>query len=73
MLLSEPELDGDYSRGKVGNRSQTEKSWLLFEGIDTFLYDLSRTQRANSPPRAAAPPRTRPRSPPLGILANSLR
>ena len=27
------------------DRVQTEKSWLLFEGIDTFLYDLMRKSK----------------------------
>jgi len=26
-------------------RGQTEESWLLFEGIDTFLYDLTRKSK----------------------------
>ena len=26
-------------------RGQTEKSWLLFEGIDTLLYDLMRKSK----------------------------
>ena len=30
------------SQAERGDRGQTEKSWLLFEGIDTFLYDLMR-------------------------------
>ena len=27
------------------DRGQTEESWLLFEGIDTFLYDLMRKSK----------------------------
>ena len=27
------------------DRGQTEKSWLLFEGVDTFLYDLMRKSK----------------------------
>ena len=30
------------SQAERRDRGQTEESWLLFEGIDTFLYDLMR-------------------------------
>ena len=30
------------SQAERRDRGQTEKSWLLFEGIDMFLYDLTR-------------------------------
>ena len=33
------------SQAERGDRGQTEKSWLLFEGIDTFLYDLTRKSK----------------------------
>ena len=30
------------SQAERRDHGQTEESWLLFEGIDTFLYDLMR-------------------------------
>ena len=33
------------SQAERRDRGQTEKSWLLFEGIDTFLYDLMRKSK----------------------------
>ena len=33
------------SQAERRNRGQTEESWLLFEGIDTFLYDLMRKSK----------------------------
>ena len=33
------------SQAERRDRGQTEKSWLLFEGIDTFLYDLTRKSK----------------------------
>ena len=37
------------SHAERGDRGQTEKSWLLFEEIDTFLYDLTRKIGKKSP------------------------
>ena len=33
------------SQAEQRYRGQTEKSWLLFEGIDTFLYGLTRKSK----------------------------
>ena len=33
------------SQAERRDRGQTEESWLLFEGIDTFLYDLMRKSK----------------------------
>ena len=33
------------SQAERRDRGQTEKSWLLFEEIDTFLYDLTRNSK----------------------------
>ena len=33
------------SQAERGDRGQTEESWLLFEGIYTFLYDLMRKSK----------------------------
>jgi len=35
------------SQAERRDRGQTEKSWLLFEGIDTFLYDLTRKSKTD--------------------------
>ena len=37
----EPRCWAIQSQAERRDRGQTEKSWLLFEGIDTFLYDLT--------------------------------
>ena len=34
------------------DRGQTEKSWLLFEGVDTSLYDLMRKSKNRKKTRA---------------------
>ncbi len=36
------------SQAERRDRGQTEESWLLFEGIDTFLYDLMRKSKKKS-------------------------
>ena len=36
------------SQAERRDRGQTEESWLLFEGIDTFLYDLMRKSKIDS-------------------------
>ena len=36
----EPRCWAIQSQAERRDRGQTEESWLLFEGIDTFLYDL---------------------------------
>ena len=38
-------VSGPPSYPERRDRGQTEKSWLLFEGIDTFLYDLTRKSK----------------------------
>jgi len=38
----EPRCWTTQSQAEQRDCGQTEKSWLLFEGIDTFLYDLMR-------------------------------
>ena len=48
------------SQAERRDRGQTEESWLLFEGIDTFLYDLMRkskieTSSAEVPVRRVMP------------------
>ena len=37
------------SQAERRDRGQTEESWLLFEGIDTFLYDLMRKSKNRVP------------------------
>ena len=36
------------SQAERRDRGLTEESWLLFEGIDTFLYDLMRKSKSKS-------------------------
>ena len=46
----EPRCRTIQSQAERRDRGQTEESWLLFEGIDTFLYDLMRKfEKSNSP------------------------
>ena len=40
------------SQAERRDRGQTEESWLLFEGIDTLLYDLMRKSKKKSTPRS---------------------
>ena len=48
-MLREREQEPRYrtiqSQSERRDRGQTEESWLLFEGIDTFLYDLMRKSK----------------------------
>ena len=41
----EPRCRTIQSQAERRDRGQTEESWLLFEGIDTFLYDLMRKSK----------------------------
>ena len=41
----EPRCRTIQSQAERRDRGQTEKSWRLFEGIDTFLYDLMRKSK----------------------------
>ena len=41
----EPRCRTIQSQAERGDRGQTEKSWLLFEGIDNFLYGLTRKSK----------------------------
>ena len=42
----EPRCRTIQSQAERRDRGQTEESWLLFEGIDTFLYDLMRNRKS---------------------------
>ena len=44
----EPRCWAIQSQAERRDRIQTEKSWLLFVGIDTFLYDLTRKSKIES-------------------------
>jgi hypothetical protein len=41
----EPRCRTIQSQAERRDRGQTEESWLLFEGIDTSLYDLMRKSK----------------------------
>ena len=41
----EPRCRTIQSQAERRDRGQTEESWLLFEGVDTFLYDLMRKSK----------------------------
>ena len=41
----EPRCRTIQSQAERRDRGQTEESWLLFEGIDTFVYDLMRKSK----------------------------
>ena len=44
----EPRCWSIQSQAERRDRGQTEKSWLLFEEIDTFLYGLTRKSKTPS-------------------------
>ena len=44
----EPRCRTIQSQAERRDRGQTEESWLLFEGIGTFLYDLTRETKIES-------------------------
>ena len=44
------------SQAERRDRGQTEKSWLLFEGVDTFLYDLMRKSKIAADSGRIVPP-----------------
>ena len=46
----EPRRRTIQSQAERRDRGQTEESWLLFEGIDTFLYDLMRKSKNRMSP-----------------------
>ena len=46
----EPRCRTIQSQAERRDRGQTEESWLLFEGIDTFLYDLMRKSKKTETP-----------------------
>ena len=50
------------SQAERRDRGQTEKSWLLFEGIDTFLYDLTRKTKIGLSAKAVTAATSRGRS-----------
>ena len=67
----EPRCRTIQSQAERRDRGQTEESWLLFEGIDTFLYDLMRKskierERAISPVLDFSEPSRAERSRPDG-------
>jgi len=68
----EPRCRTIQSQAERRDRGQTEKSWRLFEGIDTFMYDLMRKSKGKMPtclPLSVQPPGASSFSMPLSPLS----